>query len=73
MPTNTSSPPAQSAPLTQRERVTQINQNLSKGDRERLSNVLYEFSQMLEKMTTLGYKANQEIGQIGNEVATGPL
>ena len=73
VPTNTFSPPVQSAPQTQRDRVTQINKNFSKGDRERLSNVLYEFSQTLEKMTTLAYKANQETGQISNEVANGSI
>jgi hypothetical protein len=72
-PASTSIPPVQYAQQTQQERVTQINKNLSTGDRERLSNVLYEFSQMLEKMTTLGYKANQEIAQIGNEVSNGSI
>jgi hypothetical protein len=76
--TNPSTPPSiastvQSAPQTWQERVTQVNKNLSKSDRERLSDVLYEFSQMLEKMTILGYKANQEIGQINGGVGDGSI
>ena len=73
VPASTSIPPVQYAPQTQQERVTQINKNLSKGDRERLSNTLYEFSQMLEKLKNLGHKANLEIGQIGNEVSNGSI
>jgi hypothetical protein len=35
--------------------------------------MLYEFSQMLEKMTTLGYKANLELGQTSSEVHDGSI
>jgi hypothetical protein len=61
--------PAQS----QLERVVGTNRRLSQGDRERLSNLLYEFSQTLDKMEALAYKANQEIAKIGNEVRDGSI
>jgi hypothetical protein len=58
---------------SQLERVVVANKNLPQGDRERLSNLLYEFSQTLDKMTALGYKANREVSQIGNEVHDGSI
>jgi hypothetical protein len=62
-----------SQPQTQLERVTAINGNLSPGDRERLSNLLYEFSQILEKMSAVGYRASEQKTQINNEIGDGSI
>ncbi len=73
VPTSPSGPPqsvpaVQSTPQTQAERLMQINKNLPKGDRDRLADVLYDFSKTLDQMIDLGYKANLEIGQVNNGV-----
>lgn len=66
-------PAVQSTPQTQAERVMQINKNLPKGDRDRLADVLYDFSKTLDQMTDLGYKANFELAQVSNDVRSGTI
>jgi hypothetical protein len=66
-------PPIQSATQTPAERLIQINKNLSKGDRDRLADVLYDFSKTLDQMTDLGYKANLELAQVNNGVRSGSI
>jgi hypothetical protein len=66
-------PAAQSTPQTQAERLMQINKNLPKGDRDRLADVLYDFSKTLDQMTDLGYKANLELAQVNNGVRSGSI
>jgi hypothetical protein len=61
------------APLTGpqafRERVVQKNENSPAGDRERLANAFYEFSESLEEGRTLMYKGFSEAAAIGAEGA----
>lgn len=60
-------PPAQvnqAAPPTWLERVTQINKNLAKGDRDRLSDAFFDYSKFLDQGSDLYYSANSEGGQI---------
>jgi hypothetical protein len=46
------------------ERVTQINRNLAKGDRDRLADAFFEYAQFLNQGRALYYKANSEGSQI---------
>ncbi len=70
---NTSTSPTQSVPTqnvtqTQLESLTQLNKNLPSGDRERLSNALYDFAQALEKIAAVGYKLNRWSGQLNADM-----
>lgn len=65
-------PPNQSVPVappqqTFQERVTQKNRNLPKGDRERLSNAFYQFSETLNQGRALMYKGFHEGSAILND------
>jgi hypothetical protein len=48
-------------------------QNLTEGDRERLSNLTVDFARVLEEMSNLAYKANAEIGGVRGGIASGSL
>jgi hypothetical protein len=65
--------PSQTLQQTPLESLTQVNRNLSRGDRERLANALYEFSQELEKMAAVGYKLNQWSGQFNTDMQNNSL
>jgi hypothetical protein len=56
-------------PQTQLERLTLLNRNLSKSDRDRLAEALYEFSQSLDNGLNLMSKVNVEQGAISTEGA----
>ena len=60
-------------PQTQLERLVQTDRNLTAGDRERLSNAIFEYAQFLDQGMSLGYKLNGEIGKIGQDRADGSL
>jgi len=64
---------AQTVQQTPLESLTQVNRNLPRGDRERLANALYEFSQELEKMATVGYKLNRWSGQFNTDMQNNSL
>jgi hypothetical protein len=66
-------PAVQSTHQTYAEGLMQTNKNLPKGDRDRLADVLYEFSKTLDEMTDLGYKANLELAQMNNGVRSGSI
>ena len=67
-------PPSSVVPSTspQQTPVPQT-QTFTEGDRERLSNLLYEFSKTLESMNQLASRANLQLGEIGNEIGSGSL
>jgi hypothetical protein len=58
---------------TQLERLIQTDRNLTSGDRERLSNALYECAQFLEQGMTLGYRMNSELGKVAQDRTSGSL
>jgi len=67
--TQTGSSASQSAaPQTQLDRVVQTDRNLTPDDRNRLSNALYDYSQVLDSGTTLGYKVFNELGKINQDL-----
>lgn len=61
------------APATQLDRLIQTDRNLTPGDRDRLSNALYEYSQFLEQGRTLGYTLNTEFGKLNQDRQSGVL
>src|SRR5260221_113288 len=61
--------PPLTKPQTFRERVVQKNKNSPAGDRERLANAFYDFSESLEEGRTLMYKGFNEAAAIGAEGA----
>jgi hypothetical protein len=61
------------APQTWLERVTQINRNLPKGDRDRLADALFDFSKNLDQANTLMYSARDEGGQLSNAWQSGSI
>jgi hypothetical protein len=57
------------APQTFRDRVIQRNQSSPAGDRERLANAFFEFSESLDQGSALMYKGFHESSAIGSEGA----
>ena len=72
-----SQPPASviqhSAPQTQLDRLIEANKHLSVGDRERLSDALFDFAGVLDQANTLWGKANLEGGQLNQAWRSGSI
>ncbi len=66
---NAAAPGLVPAPQNFKDRVVQRNKNSPAGDRERLANAFYEFSQSLEEGRALMYKGFNEAAAIGAEGA----
>jgi hypothetical protein len=68
-PTQPGSKPKLDSAQTFKDRVVQKNKNSPLGDRERLANAFYEFSESLEQGRALMYKGFNEAAAIGAEGA----
>jgi hypothetical protein len=66
-PVQTAPAVVQPAPLTQLDRLIQTDRNLTPGDRNRLSDALFDYAQFLEQGMALGYKMNTELGNMNND------
>jgi hypothetical protein len=72
-PVQTAPAAAQPAPVTQLDRVVQTDRNLTPGDRNRLSDALFDYAQFLEQGSTLGYRVNTELGKLSQDRSSGAL
>lgn len=61
------------APQTQLDRLILEDRNLTPGDRDRLSNALFEYAQFLEQGRALGYKVNNEFAKLNQDRQNGML
>jgi len=73
-PTQTVGQTAHASPQeTLLERITHLNKNLAKGDRDRLAEALYDYSQFLNKGRQMFYGANNEGGDVQRARADGSI
>lgn len=61
------------APVTQLDRLVETDRNLTPGDRDRLSNALYEYNEFLEQGRTLGYTLSNEFVKLSQDRQSGAL
>jgi hypothetical protein len=60
-------------PQTQLERLTELNKNLPKGDRDRLADALFDYAKILDQAEALQARASLEGGQISNAWVNGSI
>jgi uncharacterized caspase-like protein len=63
----------QQGPQTQLQRLLETDKGLTAGDRDRLSNAIFEYSQFLEEGLSLGGELNVEFGKIAQDQKSGAL
>lgn len=60
-------------PQTQLDRLIQTDRNLTAGDRDRLSDAIFEYAKFLDSGMDLGYKVNSEFGKISQDRSNGSI